>query len=80
MANNKDYRKISGWEVHPLDIVEKLIVLADLYVDGEELEIARQHLTDALYHLDAVCQNDLNSDYFRTFYNVLSNIAEKTEV
>ena len=75
MANN-DYRKVDGYEVHPLDITEKLVALANFGNDAESENQAKTDLENALYYLDTICQNSLNSDYFRTFYNVLAMITE----
>lgn len=78
MADYRAYRKVDGYEVHPTDIVEKLLTLADLEITEEEKNIARDQLTDALYYLDGICENPHNYDYHRTFYNVLATIADKT--
>jgi len=77
MANNREYRKVDGYEVYPTDIAEKLLTLADLEITEEEKDIAREQMTDALYHLDAICQNRYNDDKFRTLYNVLAHIADQ---
>ena len=77
MTDYREYRKVNSYEVHPTDIVEKLLTLADLDITEEEKDIAREQLTDALYHLDAICENPHNCDYHRTFYNVLATITEK---
>ena len=74
---NYDYRIANGYEVTPEDITEKLMPLAYLDITDEENEIARDQMTDALYHLDAICQNRYNDDKFRTLYNVLAHIADQ---
>lgn len=79
---NYDYRKAdpNGYEVHPEDIAEKLTRLADFGNDTEAEERAKSDILDAVYHLDAICQNEYNADYFRTFYNVLARVAENNEI
>lgn len=77
MTDYREYRKVDGYEVHPTDIAEKLLTLADLDITEEEKDIARDQLTDALYYLDCICENPMNNDYHRTFYNVLATITEK---
>ena len=34
---------------------------------------------DALYDLMAICGNEYNSDYYRTFWNVLQDVADVQE-
>lgn len=41
----------------------------------EENEIIINHLENALYYLKALCENEYNPDYFRTFYKALENIT-----
>lgn len=79
MTNN-DYRKVDGYEVHPLDITEKLVTLANFGNDTESANQAKEDIENAVYYLDTLCQNSLNFDYFRTFYNVLAMITENQEV
>ena len=76
--NNKNYRIVDGYEVHPLDIVEKLISLAEYDTTTDNAEEIRQQLTDALYYLDTICENRHNNDYHRTLYNTLAIIADNT--
>ena len=57
---------------------EKLIALAEIDTTKDTFDTTRQQLTDALYYLDALCENSLNNDYFRTLYNTLATIAENT--
>ena len=73
---NYDYRMANGYEVHPEDISDKLLKVANMDLTQEEEEIAIEQLTEALYHLDAICQNRYNDDKFRTLYNVLAYIAD----
>ena len=67
----RNYKMVDGYEVDPYTITDKLVTLANI-------DTTRQQLTDALYYLDAVCQNRYNNDYFRTLYNTLATIAEST--
>jgi hypothetical protein len=77
--NKGDYRKPTpeSYEIHPEDIAEKLTQLADFGNDTESEERAKKDLLDAIYYLDTLCQNENNSNYFRTFYNVLARITEE---
>ena len=75
----KNYRMVDGYEIDPMTITEKLIALAKIDMTQDENETTRQQLTDALYYLDALCENPLNNDYFRTLYNTLATIADNTE-
>lgn len=73
-----EHRYVNNYEVMPDDIANALVKLVDFGNDTESENQAKDHLTDALYYLDAICQNKYNSDYFRTFYNVLATIADKS--
>lgn len=33
-------------------------------------------VTEAVYHLQAIASNEYNSDYYRTFWNVLQKITD----
>lgn len=45
------------------------------YKDYEELkEREIKDITDALYQIKAIAENEYNSDYWRTFYNALKSI------
>lgn len=39
---------------------------------GEDI---RNDLTDALYQIQAMAQNEYNNDYYRVLYNILSELA-----
>lgn len=45
------------------------------YMDyEEEKEQIISDLENALYYLKAICENEYNKEYFRTFYKILENI------
>lgn len=75
----KNYKMVDGYEIDPYTITDKLVTLANIDTTKDTFDTTRQQLTDALYYLDAVCQNRYNNDYFRTLYNTLATIAENTE-
>ena len=75
----RNYRMVDGYEIDPYTITEKLIALAEIDTTKDTFDTTRQQLTDALYYLDALCENSLNNDYFRTLYNTLATIADHTE-
>lgn len=75
----RNYKMVDGYEIDPYTITEKLIVLAEIDTTKDTFDTTRQQLTDALYYLDALCENSLNNDYFRTLYNTLATIADHTE-
>ena len=64
-------------EKYPQEIAEELYELAkDMdYMDYEdEKEMVLGDLENAIYHLKAICENEYNNDYFRTFYRILERI------
>ena len=64
-------------EKHPQEIAERLYELAqdmDWADYEEEKEEIIKQLEDCSYYLKAVAQNPYNSEYFRTFYNILQRI------
>jgi len=70
--NKNELRKYKENSFYSIDdIAEKLIQLSNL----EQVQEIKEDLEKALSHLKAVAQNEYNSDYFRTFYNVLSIIS-----
>ena len=80
-VNNKNYRQVNGYEVHPTDIVNCILSLAGLEDgNGKEYERTKEELTEVLYHLDAVCMNENNKDHFRTLYRLLAIISEEIEL
>ena len=59
------------------EIIERLLELAkDMdFADYEENEEqTKKDIKNALYNLKAYAQNEYNSDYWRTFYNLLQLI------
>ena len=60
--------------IEPGDIADVLII--GEYAENGEAD--RDDLTDALYQLKAIAQNKYNSDYWRTLYKTLQNIALKS--
>lgn len=59
------------------EIIERLLELAkDMdFADYEENEEqTKKDIENALYNLKAYAQNEYNSDYWRTFYNLLQLI------
>ncbi len=50
-------------------------------MDGADYEETKQKdiedIENGLYYLKAIAENDLNFDYFRTFYNALILIFDK---
>ena len=54
------------------------IVNALLKVSGVTEE-AKESLTDAVYNLKAIAQNEYNHDYHRVLYNTLLLMAEKNQ-
>lgn len=59
------------------EIAEKLYELAkDMdYMDyEEEKEQIKADIENAIYYIKALAENEYNSDYFRTFYNILQRI------
>lgn len=64
-------------EKYPQEIANKLYELSkdmDWMDYEEEKEKILQDLENALYYLKAICENEYNFDYFRTFYKILENI------
>lgn len=65
------------FEKYPNEIASRLYELAkDMdYMDYEdEKEQVLNDLENALYYLKAICENEYNDEYFRTFYRILENI------
>lgn len=65
-------------ENYTMEIAKKLYQLScdqdfSDYNETREKEVAE--IEQCLYYLHTVCCNDLNSDYFRTFYNCLDRIT-----
>ena len=59
------------------EITERIIELSkDMdYLDYEETEEEeRKQLENALYNIKTIAQNELNKDYWRTFWNALQRI------
>lgn len=72
-------------EYYPSEITTALCKLAVeartalCKVDTEISEDEKTDCTDAIYDLMAKCQNENNSDYFRTFYGILEDIFDYAE-
>lgn len=58
------------------DISEKLVKLAA--GDENGIEAVKNDLIEAVYELKAMAGNDYNKDYWRTLYNVLLMITERS--
>lgn len=56
---------------YPDDIAQALCKMVGV---TDETEI--KDCTEALYQLHAIAQNEYNSDFYRTFYAVLSKLTE----
>ena len=51
------------------------------YADySENLQDTLADIEECLHHLRAICENDHNPDYFRTFARCLELITETTEI
>ena len=48
---------------------------SSLVTDMTEEE--KKDLENGLYYLHSICENSLNSDYFRTTYKILERAAER---
>ena len=55
------------------DIVNSLMKLSNATAG------TRDYLTDAVYDLKAIAQNEYNKDYYRVLYNTLILIADKNQ-
>ena len=68
------------------DIETTAKVLYQLSIDmdyadySENLQDTLADIEECLYHLRTICENNLNSDYFRTFARCLELITENTEI
>ena len=61
----------------PREIAERIYELnsdMDLMDYEEEKEQELSDLENSLYYLKTICQNEYNSNYFRTFYKSLENL------
>lgn len=56
---------------YPDDIAQALCKVAGVIGEAEIKDC-----TEALYQLHAIAQNEYNSDFYRTFYAVLSKLME----
>lgn len=50
--------------------------LCDTYDSARKLD---NEMIDGIEHLQAICENPFNNEYFRVLYDVLSSIAVKLE-
>lgn len=60
-------------EYYPEEIAEALCAI----IGKEPGEQEQRDYVDALYYLHTICQNNLNNEYFRTFYKLLEHLTEK---
>lgn len=60
-------------EIYPEEIAQTLCKLAE----DEPDEKTVQDCEEAIYQLAAIAENPYNSDYYRTLYKVLEEIAKK---
>ncbi len=73
-------------EIYLDNIQETAKALYQLSIDmdySDYSETLTETLTDienALYYLKAICQNEYNNDYFRTFARCLDLITETTTI
>lgn len=64
-------------EKYPDEIATRIYELSndiDFQDYEEQKEEELKELEQAIYYLKAICENDLNNDYFRTFYKALERI------
>lgn len=65
-----------GSEYYPGEIAEALCDLCKIMELGYKPdEQDYEDCKEALYQLMAICENDYNSEYYRTFYKVLAKAA-----
>lgn len=80
-----DYNTFIGEQTeYPDDIADMLVNeitelcsmgALDETMDSENSEHLKADLTECLYQIKAIAENPYNSDYWRTFYKVLSDIT-----
>lgn len=62
-------------EYYPDDIAEGLCRLAgEDFPEGYD-ERNDHDYTECLYQLMAICENEYNNDYYRSFYRLLENVV-----
>ena len=59
------------FEYYPWDVATVLVELGG----GNNKTV--DELTNALYHIKALCENEYNSDYWRVFYKTLEEITRR---
>lgn len=59
------------FEYYPWDVAAALVELSG----GNNKTV--DELTNALYHIKALCENEYNSDYWRVFYKTLEEITRR---
>ena len=59
------------FEYYPWDVAAALVELGG----GNNKTV--DELTNALYHIKALCENEYNSDYWRVFYKTLEEITRR---
>lgn len=64
---------------YPEEISRALLDLAgmEIFDECEEHTPEVRACTDALYQLMAIAENNRNSDFFRTLWDVLENLTER---
>lgn len=62
-----------NYEYYPEDVTAALCRLAG----KEPTEQEEKQYMDAVYYLHSICENNLNNEYFRAFYNLLEHLTEK---
>lgn len=72
---NNEYKKVDGYEIHPADIALAISKMQPGTIKGLEEDL--KELEEAIYQLDAICQNEYNKDFYRVLYNYLAHYADK---
>ena len=50
--------------------------MEEIYLEADEKESIIKDLDEALYHIKVIAENDLNPDYWRTFYKCLETVSQ----
>ena len=64
-------------EKSPQEIAERLFELyknMDFLDYKEQEEEIKNDLENVLYYIKTICENELNKEYFRTFYKILEGV------
>lgn len=70
----KEYRKIDGYEVHPTDIAFAISKMRPDTINGINEDMT--DLEEAIYQLDAICQNENNANFYRVLYQYLAKYTD----